>query len=85
MFEHQASCLRDAMVRFFMSLPLAFFAKTSRLFEITKVPCFNGFPSTGRVWGSSRGLEPLAQARASWGGGALDECCGRPSSQEKSE
>ena len=48
------------MVRFFMSLPLAFFAKTSRLYEITKVPCFAGFPSTGRVWGSSRGLEPLA-------------------------
>jgi hypothetical protein len=48
------------MVRFFMSLPRAFFAKTSRLFEITKVPCFIGFPSTGLVWGESRGLEPLA-------------------------
>jgi len=51
---------RDAIVRFFISLPLAFFAKTSRLFEITKVPCFAGFLSTGRVWGSSRGFEPLA-------------------------
>ena len=39
-----------------MSLPRAFFAKTSRLFEITKVPCFIGFPSTGLVWGESRGL-----------------------------
>jgi hypothetical protein len=43
-----------------MSLPLAFFAKTSRLFKIAKVPCFAVFPSTGRVWGSSRGFEPLA-------------------------
>jgi hypothetical protein len=51
---------RDAVVRFFMSLPLAFFAKTSRLFKIAKVPCFAVFPSTGRVWGSSRGFEPLA-------------------------
>ena len=51
---------RDAMVRIFMSLPLAFFAKTSRRLEITKVPCFTGFPSTGRVWGSSRGFEPFA-------------------------
>ena len=51
---------RDALVRFFRSLPLALFAKTSRLFEITKVPCFTGFPSTGLVWGESRGLEPLA-------------------------
>jgi hypothetical protein len=42
---------RDVMVRFFMSLPLAFFAKTSRRLEITKVPCFIGFPSTGRVGG----------------------------------
>ena len=39
-----------------MSLPLAFFAKTSRLFEIAKVPCFIGFPSTGLVWGESRSL-----------------------------
>ena len=51
---------RDAMVRFFMSLPLAFFAKTSRLFKNAKVPCFAGFLSTGRVWGASRGFEPLA-------------------------
>ena len=48
------------MVRFLRSLPLAFFAKTSRPFEITKVPRFAGFPSTGLVWGESRGLEPLA-------------------------
>jgi hypothetical protein len=34
----------------------AFFAKTSRGLEITKVPCFIGFPSTGLVWGESRGL-----------------------------
>lgn|GEM_PF-597087 len=59
---------RDAMVRFFMSLPLAFFAKTSRLFEIANVPCFTGFLSTGRVWGSSRGFEPLAPIRAFWVG-----------------
>jgi hypothetical protein len=58
-----------------MSLPLAFFAKTSRLFEITKVQCFIGFPSTGRVWGSSRGFEPLAPIRAFLGG---DECQTRP-------
>ena len=44
-----------------MSLPLAFFAKTSRRLEITKVLCFTGFPSTGLVWGESRGLEPLAK------------------------
>jgi hypothetical protein len=50
---------RDAMGRFFMSLPWAFFAKTSRLFEIAKVPCFEGFPNTGLVWGESRGFEPL--------------------------
>jgi hypothetical protein len=43
-----------------MSLPLAFFAKTSRLFKNAKVPCFAGFLSTGRVWGASRGFEPLA-------------------------
>ncbi len=48
------------MGRFFMSPQLAFFAKTSRWLEITKVPCFAGFLSTGRVWGASRGLEPLA-------------------------
>ena len=48
------------MGRFFMSLPLAFFAKTSRWLEITKVPCFAGFLSTGLVWGESRGFEPLA-------------------------
>ena len=50
-----------------MSLPLAFQAKTSRLFKITKVPCFAGFLSTGRGWGASRGLEPLAPIRAFWG------------------
>jgi hypothetical protein len=55
------------MVRFFMSLPLAFFAKTSRLFKITKVPFFAGFPSTGRVWGLSRGLVPLRNAKTRWG------------------
>jgi hypothetical protein len=60
---------RDAIVRFFISLPLAFFAKTSRLFEITKVPCFAGFLSTGRVWGSSRGFEPLGDAI-----GPLSDC-----------
>ena len=63
------------MVRFFRSLPLAFFAKTSRLFKNTNMPCFAGFPSTGRVWGSSRGLEPLAPIRAFWGG---DGCQPRP-------
>ena len=48
------------MVRFFMSLPWAFFAKTSRRFEITNLPRFAGFPSTGLVWGESRAFEPLA-------------------------
>lgn len=53
MFDHQLGQLfavdelRDAMVRFFMSLPLAFQAKTPRPFKITKVPCFAGFLSTG--------------------------------------
>ena len=46
-----------------MSLPLAFFAKTSRLFEITKVPCFAGFLSTGRGWGSSRGFDAIEVRR----------------------
>ena len=59
-YRTQPVAPRDAMVRFFRSLPLAFFAKTSRPFEITKVPCFTGFPSTGLVWGESRGFEPLA-------------------------
>ena len=31
------------MVRFFMSLPLAFFAKTSRRYENAKVPFLQGF------------------------------------------
>jgi hypothetical protein len=66
---------RDAMVRFFMSLPLAFFAKTSRLVKIANVPWFAGFLSTGRGWGSSRGFEPLAPIRAFWGG---DGCLTRP-------
>jgi hypothetical protein len=48
------------MVRFFMSLPLAFFDRTSRRAEIAKVPCFTGFLSTGLVWGESRCSEPLA-------------------------
>ncbi len=47
------------MVRFFMSLPWAFFAKTSRLFKNTNMQCFAGILSTGRVWGASRGFEPL--------------------------
>jgi len=58
-----------------MSLPLTFFAKTSRLFEFANVPCFAGFLSTGRGWGSSRGFEPLAPIRAFLGG---DGCQPRP-------
>lgn len=41
---------RDAMVSWFMSLPQAFFAKTSRRHGIADVPRFAGFPSTGLVW-----------------------------------
>jgi len=64
MFDHQASCL-PLMNRgtrwsgFSGHCQLAFFAKTSRLCEIANVPYFAGFPSTGRVWGSSRGFEPF--------------------------
>jgi len=42
---------RDAMVRFFMPLPLAFFAKTSRGLEITKVPFSQGFRARDGVGG----------------------------------
>lgn len=52
-----------------MSLPLAFFAKTSRRLEIMKVLCFTGFPSTGLVWGESRGLEPFPRVEPFWGRG----------------
>ena len=50
---------REAMVRFWMSLPWAFFAKTWRRHGIADVPRIAGILSTGRVWGASRGFEPL--------------------------
>jgi hypothetical protein len=52
-----------AMIRIFLLLPPGISAKTLRQCEITKVLCFAGFQSTGRVWGSSRGFEPLAPGK----------------------
>jgi hypothetical protein len=37
------------MIRFCMSLPWAFFAKSSQRYKNENFPCFSGFPSTGRV------------------------------------